>query len=60
MNVFRGGGFVNAVDFSPDSACLAAACIDRTVRVFGADELGEELRVFRGHTHMVRDVSFAP
>jgi tRNA A-37 threonylcarbamoyl transferase component Bud32 len=57
---FQGhSGNVNCVAFSPDGRLLASGGMDRTVRVWSAEE-GEELVSYSGHGHAVRKVVFSP
>jgi WD40 repeat protein len=51
--------FVAGVAFSPDSACLATASWDRTLKLWDTAS-GELLGTFRGHTSWVQTVAFSP
>ena len=56
INTFEGcSKTVAAVQFSPDGSMLAAACADKTVRIFNG-ETGEHVETLLGHTLGVSDV----
>ncbi len=48
---------VNGLAFSHDGALLASAGLDRTVKIFAVDGLGER-QVLRGHTDMIFSVAY--
>jgi len=50
-------GVVHAVAFSPDGSVLAAACHNRTVRLWGMEE-GAPIGTLRGHRAPALDVAF--
>ena len=50
---------VNSVAFSPDSALVASASDDRTVRLWRCDT-GECVQELKGHSHLVNSVAFSP
>src|SRR5215469_5109689 len=51
--------WVWSVAFSPDSARLASASCDRTVKIWDASS-GECLQTLEGHSDWVRSVAFSP
>jgi WD40 repeat protein len=51
--------WVNSVAFSPDSARLASASSDNTVRIWDASS-GQCLQTLEGHSGMVNSVAFSP
>ena len=50
---------VNSVAFSPDSARLASASFDKTVKIWDASS-GKCLQTFKGHSRRVYSVAFSP
>ncbi|MCE7947446.1 MAG: TIR domain-containing protein, partial [Chloroflexi bacterium CFX4] len=52
-------GWVTAVAYAPDGACLVSASDDKTLIVWDA-ATGKALRALEGHTASVRAVAYAP
>ena len=51
--------WVNSVAFSPDSARLASASYDETVKIWDANS-GKCLQTLEGHSNWVKSVAFSP
>ena len=50
---------ITSVTFSPDGKRLASASLDRTLKVWDAEN-GKEIRALNGHTNRVESVPFSP
>lgn len=44
-----------SLDFSPDGTLIAAACIDRTIRIWNAHDGSKQMEI-EGYRHFVRRV----
>jgi WD40 repeat protein len=53
------GGYVYALDFSPDGSMLASGSIDNTVRLWDV-ATGQESKRFAGHDPWVTSVAYSP
>jgi WD40 repeat protein len=48
-----------SAEFTPDGRVIAAACTDRTIRLWNV-ETGSDIATLWGHTDWVQSVAFSP